>query len=75
MNKQRRAKIDEALHQLNNLKEQIDEMRGEEQDYYDNMPESLQGGDKGEAAQSAADSLSNAVTEIDSAISSLEEIE
>jgi hypothetical protein len=28
----------------------LETIRGEEHEYYDNMPESLQGGEKGEAA-------------------------
>ena len=44
----------------------LETLRDDEQEYYDNMPESLQGGDKGQQAQEATDN-------IDHAISSLEE--
>ena len=49
------------------LKEQVESIRDEEQEYYDNMPESLQSGEKGCSAESA-------VFALDEAISSLEEL-
>lgn len=68
MNKDRRktiAAIYEQLEQLaalrDNIVEQIETIRDEEQDYYDNMPESLQGGEKGDVASAAIDALDNAV--------------
>lgn len=38
----------------------IEDLRDEEQDYYDNMPESLQGGDKGSTAEAAIEALTTA---------------
>lgn len=54
--------------QASDIKLELESARDEEQDYYDNMPESLQGGDKGERAQAA-------VSALEDAIGSLEEIE
>jgi phage host-nuclease inhibitor protein Gam len=45
------------------IRSDLESARDEEQDYYDNMPEGLKGGDKGETAQSAIDALQNAITE------------
>jgi uncharacterized coiled-coil DUF342 family protein len=47
------------------FKTRAEEIRDEEQEYYDNMPESFQNGEKGENAQAV-------VTELDSAIDALE---
>lgn len=62
MNNERRKRISEVHEQLSDLRDQIEELQGEEQDYYDNMPESFQNGSKGEAAQEAADSLQTALS-------------
>ena len=44
--------------------ELIENVRDEEQEYLDNMPESLAGGDKGSAAQEAVEALEAAVTNL-----------
>jgi exonuclease VII small subunit len=44
-----------------------------EQEYFDNMPESLQGGDKGSAAEAAVDALDSAVSNLDSVDTELDE--
>jgi len=75
MNAQRRARIGAILTKLNDLAEEIESIKDEEQDYYDNMPESLQGGEKGEAAQNAITALENAKDNTDCACSELEGIE
>ena len=66
MNKQRREALAKQIAPLEEVKSQLDDLLSEEQEYKDNMPESLQNGEKGEAAD-------NAISEIESAISSIEE--
>lgn len=64
MNAARRKKL-EALNerlqtlvgQATDLRDELQELRDEEQDYYDAMPESLQGGDKGTKAEAAIASM------------------
>lgn len=75
MNKPRRERISAIINKLGELSEELETIKDEEQDYYDNMPESLQGGEKGEAAQSAIDALENAKSEIEQATTNLENIE
>lgn len=72
MNKDRRKAIDAAKMLLDDIrsaidaaKEAIETIKDEEQDYFDNMPESFQQGDKGDTAQSAIDNLDNAMSELD----------
>jgi uncharacterized coiled-coil DUF342 family protein len=74
MNNSRRKQIAEALDQwatiqvaLDNLRSTVEEILDEEQDYYDNMPESFQNGEKGERASEAIENLDNAVSELDEA--------
>lgn len=73
MNNERRKEIQQASELLRKAQEIIDEAKGiienakgEEEDYYSNMPESFQGGDKGERAQAAIDALDNAISDIES---------
>lgn len=56
----------------------VDEMESvccDEQDYFDSMPEGLQGSEKGELAQSAIDALTEANSLADSVTTLLEDIE
>src|SRR3546814_19074919 len=68
---QRRKQLEEARAILESAQERLDEakqlleaIRDDEQDYYDNMPESFQGGDKGCAAEAAIDQLSTAIDDL-----------
>lgn len=71
MNKKRREAIQDIISSLEELKEQIEEVRDEEQEYYDNMPESLQNGDKGQAADNAIGELQSALDKLDDVITHL----
>lgn len=46
---------------LSDIKDQVESPRDEEQEAYDNLPESFQNGEKGQAAQEAITSLENAI--------------
>jgi uncharacterized coiled-coil DUF342 family protein len=85
MNAERRKAIGKLVDQIDKLKGQIedihneaDNLLSEEQDYFDNMPESFKNSDRGETAQAAIDALSQAVEELgsvdlDAAIDNLNE--
>ena len=73
MNKARRTRINEIIDSLNQLKEEINIIMGEEQEALDNMPESFQEGERGEAMQDAIDNLSSAMDSVEEAVDSLEE--
>jgi hypothetical protein len=67
MNKAQRQRIDEMLRKLEPmledlepLKEELSTLASEERDKFDNMPESLQGGEKGQAIDEAATELESA---------------
>lgn len=47
------------------LKDELECARDEEQDYYDNMPEGLQSGEKGDAAEQAVSSMDDAIALIE----------
>lgn len=71
MNKARRTQIEALAAKLEELKGDLEILRDEEQDYYDNMPESLQGGEKGDAAQQAVDELESAISSMDDALGNM----
>ena len=75
MNKDRRRRIEEALVKLEEIKDEVTAIYEEEQEAFDNMPEGLQSSEKGDAMQSATVALSEAESDLDSAISQLQEIE
>ena len=72
MNKQRRKRINDLIDEISALKGKIDEVLQEEQDYYDNMPESLQSSERGENSEEAISNLEEALSCIDDCVSSLE---
>ena len=73
MNKIRRKSLQEIADKLAELKEELEALQSEEEDYRDNMPENFQGSERYERADAACDSLSEAADSLDSAISSIEE--
>ena len=63
---------------MQELQEAVEEIRDEEEEYMENMPENLQGSERYEIAEAAVDALSSAVdwfdnADIDELTSSLEE--
>ena len=75
MNKARRAQIVEALVHINEVKEGLETICEEEQEYYDNMPESLQSGEKGSMSEQAIDCLNDAIGSLEDASGQLDAIE
>lgn len=89
MNKERRKAVANAIAKLHDLKEDLESITTEiadahdgEQEAYDNLPEGLQQGEKGEAMSAAVTALEEATEkletmteDLDDAVTSLEEIE
>lgn len=55
------------------LMERIEEIKSDEEEAYENMPESLQEGERGQIASEAIDNLDNAYNELESKTDSLNE--
>lgn len=79
MNKNRRKEISglimdmgELSAALESMKERIEAIKSEEEEYRDAMPENLQGSDKYSAAEGAIDSMESAMGEIETAFNSVE---
>jgi NTP pyrophosphatase (non-canonical NTP hydrolase) len=73
MNNNRRKQLDKARALIEEALEIVSAARDEEQEYFDAMPESLQGGDKGSAAQEAVDALDEAVSNLETARDSIDD--
>ncbi|WP_417842001.1 hypothetical protein [Terasakiella sp.] len=72
MNNQRRKEINEIIaevaalaEKIEELKERVEHIKGEEQEAFDNLPESLQQGERGQTMEEAIDALDNAYGELD----------
>ena len=73
MNNTRRKEIDKLTAQIEEIKEAIEALRDEEQEAFDNMPESLQDGERGEKMQSAIDALEYAADDLQECLDHLSE--
>lgn len=73
MNADRRKRLRQAAALLSEARELISAVQEEEQEAYDNMPESLQAGDKGTKMSETADALDTLAQELENAESGLEE--
>lgn len=79
MNKDRRKAINEIrvnlidLSPVEEAKSKLEELRDEEQDYYDNMPDGLKDGEKGDLARQAVENLESAISNLDTMLSEFED--
>ena len=65
MNKARRKEIARAIELMEQAREILESVRDEEQEAFDNMPESLQGSERGEAMEEYIYTLEEAVENLD----------
>ncbi|WP_302257407.1 hypothetical protein [uncultured Alistipes sp.] len=62
MNNTRRKSLRRLIEKTEGLKLDIEELRTEEEEYYNNMPEAFQDGEKGDRAQTVIEYLDEAMT-------------
>ena len=72
MNAERRKRIEALRQKIGEALSDAESIRDEEQEYLDNMPESLQQGEKGEKAQAACEALDSLVDHLTEADSDLD---
>lgn len=65
MNKIRRKEIAKAIELMELAREILESVRDEEQEAFDNMPESLQGSERGEAMEEYIYTLEEAIEAMD----------
>ena len=74
MNNKRRQQIKNILLRLETIKYDIDNVFGDENEYYDNIPENLQSSDRAIDSEEAIEMLEEALENIDLVIDNLNNI-
>lgn len=74
MNAERRKKLKNVIDNLNTALSSIEEIKDEEQDSYDNLPEGIQDGERGDQMQENIDNLDTAYNDLDDVITELQEV-
>ena len=72
MNKYRRMAIAEIIEKLTEARDELEFVKDEEEEAFENYPENLQNSKRSEAMQDAIETLDVAVSEINEAIERLE---
>ena len=70
MNNKRRKEIANTIRQIENV---VSSILADEEEAFDNMPESLQGSERGDISQEAQGNLSSAIDALEEAIICLED--
>ena len=73
MNNKRRKEISKIVATLEDVRDRLSEVVDEEQCAFDNMPESIQGSDRGCNSEEAIGYLSDALDSVQSALEYLDE--
>ena len=74
MNNKRRQQLRKLIEKMGTLKSELEMIESDEQDYFDTMPENLQGSLNGMNSEEALDKISTAIVCVEEAIESIEEI-
>jgi hypothetical protein len=72
MNTKQCTLLDKFISSLEEIRSQVEEMQGEEQDKFDNLSESLQQTERGQAIETAVSELESAADNLQAVIDSLE---
>ena len=72
MNNIRRNSLTDIKDRIESLKSDLETLLEEENDYLDNIPENMQGGERYEKAENAVSSLENAVSSLEEAMDDIE---
>ena len=74
MNKQRRKELEKIQTKLSEAYTDLETIRDEEEEAYDNLPENIQDSERGEVMQDAISTLEDALNSIEEAIDYLNDI-
>lgn len=73
MNKSRRSRIDDLIQKIEDLCADIDYIRDEEEDAYNNLPDSIKDSERGETMSEAVEHLEYAISCLEEATENLSE--
>ena len=74
MNTERRKRLTDAISYINRAVQIIEDVRDDEQDSFDNLPESLQSGDRGMLMEECIQGMDEVLEGLDSCISDIEDV-
>ena len=74
MNNKRRQQLRKLIEKMGTLKSELEIIESDEQDYFDTMPENLQGSLNGMNSEEALDKMSDAIVCVEEAIEAIETI-
>ena len=74
MNKNRRMQLKKLIEKIEIIKDELESIESDEQDYFDTMPENLQGSTNGINSEEAIDKMADAVVYMEDVIEMIEEI-
>jgi len=72
MNKARRKSLQSLADRLEEIKSALEDLQAEEEEYRDNMPENMWGGERYEKAEDAISNMEDAVSSLEDVLSSIE---
>ena len=74
MNNKRRQQLRKLIEKMETLKDELEIIESDEQEYFDTMPENLQGSTNGMNSEAAIDKMEDAIACVEEAIEAIEEI-
>ena len=74
MNNKRRQQLRKLIEKMEILKDELEVIESDEQEYFDMMPENLQGSANGMNSEEAIDKMADAIVCVEEAIEAIEEI-
>lgn len=74
MNKSRRQQLRKWLEDIEAIKNELERIIEDEQEYYDNIPENLQGSERASDSEEAIDNMNEAVSTIEEAMGIVEDV-
>lgn len=74
MNNKRREQLRKLIEKMEVLRDELEMIESDEQEYFDTMPENLQGSQNGMNSEEAIDKMEDAIACVEEAIEAIEEI-
>lgn len=74
MNKQKRKRLEKAFDLITQAEEILEEVKADEEDSYDNLPDNFRDGEKGEEMQNYIEMIDEAIGYVQDANSVIEQI-
>lgn len=74
MNKKRRKELGDWIEKIERLKSELEMIQWYEENYYNAIPENLQGGENAMKSEDALDKIADTIMSLEEAVEAIEEI-